>query len=406
MRAIAKNILLMCFSGLFLNNVSAQTLKENNYLVGKAKMETGQYDSALVYLEKELEQNAGNADARYIKGLALYHKSQYIMAIKEFEKSEKTSKADASIWIARCYANLKETDNCLLALEEHLKSNNRLPESTLLLDHDLMILENDPKYISFWKNGNWYTALDQTLAEAGYLLKSKQYPEAINILSEGLEKGYRKAQLFAKRAEVYLQATNYRLALDDLNKAIELDRRNPELLVERGNILYITGKYKASLDDYNAALKINPDELKNHVGLAMALNKNGLYEDAVNSINLYLSYYPGNDTAWYQCGMIHYENGNFFEALNCLNKSLKINQKDSRFFAARGATYLKTRTYKYAWKDLSMALDLNPKDAVSYVNKGLASINLGDNDDACYCFDMAKKLGNKEAFNYSEKYCK
>jgi tetratricopeptide (TPR) repeat protein len=391
---------------VLLSEAFPQVLKENNYLLGNAKLEIGQYDSALVYLDKSLEINANNTDALFNKGMALYHKAQYAMAIREFEQVEKTSKGKAAIWMARCYANLRDTDNCLKALDIHLNSNYRLPESTLLLDKDLAILENDPKYIDFWKKGNWYTGLDQTIAEAGYLIKTQKYPEAINILSEGLKKGYRKAPLYAKRAEVYIKAGNYRLALDDLNQAIELDRRNDELLAQRANILYNTGKYKPAMEDFNAALRISPEEMKYYVGRAMALNKAGFYADATNDINLYLKYYPGNDTAWYQCGMIHYDNGNYFDALNCFSNSLKIKQTDARYFAARGATYLKTRTYQYAWKDLSMALDLNPNDSQCLVNKGIAALNTGNNDDACFCFEMARKLGNKEAFNYAEKYCK
>jgi tetratricopeptide (TPR) repeat protein len=406
MRPGIKNIILISVMSILAGNILAQEPGENNYLIGKARLETGQYDSALVYLDKALEKNKNNPDASFSKGIALYHKSQFVMAIREFEKVEKTSPGKASIWIARCYANIRDTKNCLEALDIHLKSNYRLPESTLLLDHDLAKLENDPKYIEFWKNGNWYTGLDQTLAEAGYLIKSKQYPEAINILSDGLKKGYRKAPLYAKRSEVYLSVGNLRLALDDLNNSIEIDRRNPELLVKRAGILYVTGKYRPALDDYNAAVKLNPNELIYHVGRSMAYNKKGLYTEAVNDINIYLSYYPGNDTAWYQCGIIHFENGNYFEALNCFNKALQLGQHDARFFAARGATYLKTRTYQYAWKDLSMALDLNPKDSEVFVNKGLAALNIGNKDDACFCFEMAKKLGNKEAFNLSEKYCK
>jgi tetratricopeptide (TPR) repeat protein len=401
-----KNILFFTFISALLSEVFPQTVKDNNYLIGKAKLEAGQYDSALIYLDSALTVNTNSPDALFIKGLALYHKSQYAMAIREFELVEKSSKGKASIWIARCYANLRDTDNCLKALEVHLNSNYRLPESTLLLDRDLSFLENDPKYINFWKNGNWYTGLDKTIAEAGYLIKSQQYPEAINILSDGLKKGYRKAPLYSKRAEVYLKVGNYRLALDDLDRSIELDSRNPDLLAQRANILYITGKFRPALVDFNDAIRISPDEMQYYIGRAMAFNKNGLYEDAVRDMKLCLRYYPGNDSAWYHFGLIHYENGNFFEAINCFNNSLKIKQNDARYFAARGATYLKTRTYQYAWKDLAMALDLDPKDSQSFVNKGIAALNTGNSNDACFCFKMAKELGNKEAFDYSEKYCK
>jgi tetratricopeptide (TPR) repeat protein len=406
MSPLKKNSIVFTLFILLMPFAFSQADLGHEYLQGKALLESGEYDSALVYLDKALVLKASDTEVLFNRGMALYKKSQYAMAIKDFELVEKTSKGKASIWIARCYANLKDTDNCLKALEVHLTSNYRLPESSLMLDKDLTILENDKKYIDFWKNGNWYTGLDKALAEAGYLIKSKQYPEAIDILSDGLKKGYRKAPLYAKRAEVYIEVGNYKLALDDLNKSLELDQRNSELLAFRGNILYATGKYKAALEDYATAIKLSPDDIRIYVGKAMALNKAGFYDDAIRDMKVYLNYYPGYDSAWYHFGMIHFDNGNFFEALNCFNNSLKINQKDARYFAARGATYLKTRTYQYAWKDLAMALDLNPNDSQSYVNKGFAALNTGKKDDVCFCFEMAKKLGNKEAFDLVEQYCR
>ncbi len=406
MRHSCKYICLITLLLLLLNEAFSQTGKASNFLTGKAHLESGQYDSALIYLERSIESDPRNDDAVFYKGMALYSKSQYAMAIQEFDKVEKNSKGKASIWIARSYAQLKDTQKCLQALDIHLNSNYRLPESTLLLDPVLSKLENDPLYIEFWKNGNWYTGFDKTIAEAGYLINSKKFPEAIDVLSAGLKAGYRKSPLYAKRAEVYMRVGNDKLALDDLNKALEMDSRNPELLEQRAVIQYRTGKYKSSLEDYNRAVKIAPKELRLYLGRAMALNKIGDYEAAKNDMNLYLQYYPGNDSAWYQFGMINYENENYLDAINCFNNSLKISQNDYRYFAGRGAAYLKTRTYTYAWKDLAMAIDLNPRDSESYVNKGIAAVNTGKMDDACFCFGMGKKLGNKEAFNYAEKYCK
>jgi len=401
-----KNIAITLLFFISISNVYSQRIPDSNYLIGKANLEAGRLDSALVYFDQASIDQPKNADLYLNKGMALFKMSQYGMAIKEFEKSDLIVPGQASIWIARCYANLNDTKNCLKALEIHLTSTYRLPESSLKLDKDLSKLDEIPEYISFWKNGNWYTGLDNTLAEASYLIKSEQYTEAIDIIEEGFKKGYKKSALYAKRAEVYIKVKNYKLALDDLNKSLEMDKRNSELYIQRANILYLTGKYKPALEDYLSAYKLNPDEIGTLVGLAMAQNKNGLYDEAVKEMNTYLKYYPSSDTAWYQLGMIQFENSNYFDALNCFNISLKISQKDYRYFAARGATYLKTRTYQYAWKDLSMALDLNPRDSEVYVNKGLAAINTGKNEDACFCFETAKSLGNKEAFTYAEKYCK
>lgn len=401
------NCILLLIISLFIipAEVPAQKLPHQDLLYGKAMLETGNVDSALYYLDRAQLALPSDADVAFQKGLALFEKKQYRMAINEFGKVEKSQKNRASIWIARCYANLNDSENCILALDAHLNSNYRLPESTLLLDKDLNLLENDPKYTDFWKKGTWYTPYDQILAEAGYLIKSQNYPDAINLITKGIDKGFRKPALYAKRAEVYHLSGNTKLALEDLSRSIDLDSRNPDVLTKRAMLNYETGKFKSALEDYNAALRLNPGELGIYVGRSLANNKNGFYEQAIMDMKVYLSYYPGNDTAWFHLGIVYFDHAEYFDALNCFNKSLKINQNEARYFAARGSTYLKTRTYAYAWKDFSMALDLNPRDAESYTGKGIAAINTGNLDDACFCFEAAKRLGSREAYDLSEKYC-
>jgi tetratricopeptide (TPR) repeat protein len=386
--------------------VSAQPGLDINYLKAKANLETMQYDSALVYLDKALVTRNNDKYILFDKGTALYFKGQYGMALQEFNKVEQVDKGRASIWIAKSYAHLNDIDNCLKSLQIHMSSNYKLPESKILLDKDLNIFENDPKWIKFWKTGNWYSALDKSLAEADYLIKTKKYPEAINVLSEALSKGFRKTSLYRLRAQVYMELNNYKLAISDLNNAIEGDSRNANLFAYRARINYLSGNYKQSLDDYISAIKLSPADLSLYTSRALSYNKNGMYAEALKDMNFYLNFFPKNDSAWYNFGEIYFEHENYMDALNCFNKSLALNTANPRYFAARGNTYLNTRTYKYAWKDFAMSLDLDPNNPEVYLNKGIASLKLGDNPDACYCFEMAKKLGSAKTDSFIEKYCK
>jgi tetratricopeptide (TPR) repeat protein len=386
--------------------VNAQSDLDVNYLKAKANLDIRQFDSALVYLDKALLIHRNDKDILYDKGIALFNKAQFGMALQEFKKVDQIDKGRASIWIAKSYAKLNDIDNCLKSLQVHMTSNFKLPESKILLDKDFDIFENDPKWIKFWKEGNWYNALDKSLAEADYLIKTKKYPEAINLLSEGLSKGFRKSLLYSRRAQVYMELKNYKLALSDLNNAIAGDSRNPDLFIDRARINYMSGNYRQSLEDYNSAIKLSPSDLSLYPDRALAYNKNGLYSEALNDMNFYLDLFPKNDSVWYFCGVIHFEHEKYMDALNCFNKSLTLNTSDPRYFTARGNTYLITRTFKYAWKDFAMSLDLDPKNPEVYLNKGIASVNLGDNPDACFCFEMAKKYGSTKAENFIEKYCK
>ncbi|HYW94232.1 MAG TPA: tetratricopeptide repeat protein [Bacteroidales bacterium] len=388
-------------------SVLGQHLPGENYIRGVAFYQQAEYDSAVSSFTSNLADNAKNTDALFYRGLAYFHEGDFDKSLADFAAVDKSDPGRGAIWIARIYARKNNIDECLKYLDLHLKSNYKLPESEILLDKNLGVFENDPKWTNFWKNATYYTGFDQTMAEARYLINSGDYVEAADVLSEGLKSGgYRKSPLYTERARVYLATGNDRQALEDLNAAIAADRRNAELYARRADLNYKLEKYKNALDDYETALKYDPDHFSLYPKRALARNKNGMYDNAVEDMEFYLKYFKDDHHNWYNYGMINRENNKMFDALKCFNKALALDKAIPEYFMARGETYLDTRTYKYARNDFSMALDLDPRNAKAYLDLGLAALKLGDNSQACYGFNKAYEYGLFEAREYIDKYCR
>ena len=316
------------------NFVIAQYTIDPDFIKARSFITVSEWDSALHYVSKFADKTR-NKDALLEKGKILYFKAEYKMAIDEFTRVEEIEKGKASIWLARSYAKLNDLENCLASLKLNLTSKYKLPESEIMLDNDFQNYEKDPQWLKFWRENNWYTAFDHTMAEADFLIKTKKYPDAINLLSESLSKGYRKGPIYERRARVYYELKNYNLALSDLNNAIMNGSNNPGLFHERARLNYMTGNFRQSLEDYNTAIKLSPNEMGLYQERAMAQNKTGNYESAIKDMNFYLTYYPKNDSAWFNCGLIYSENENYMEALSCFNKSLKLNLISSSFSFSR-----------------------------------------------------------------------
>ena len=387
-------------------SLMAQRQPEENYIQGIAYFQQEKYDSAITSFSQNLKSNNKNTDALYYRGLSYLNVGDTGKALHDFAEVDKADPGRGAIWIARIYARQNNVDETLKYLDLHLKSNYRLPESEIMLDNDFSAFENNRKWIDFWKDASYYTGFDQSMAEANYLIKSGDYIEAADVLSEGLKGNYRKAPLYAKRAEVYLKTGNDRQALDDLNAAISTDRRTADLYVKRADLNYKLEKYKNALDDYEAALKYDPANFSLYPKRALASSKNGLYDQAVADMEYYLKYFKDDHYNWYNYGMINRENNKLFKALECFNKALALSKAEPEYFIARGETYMDTRTYKYARNDFSMALDLAPRNAKAYLDLGLAAIQIGDKDEACFGFNKAYEYGLFEAREYIEKYCR
>lgn len=394
-------ILLLVLS----NNVFGQRLPETNFLRGIAMYERGCKDSSLLYFKENLEKDPNNLDSHFYMAKIYFEMNNNTEAIKQFLIVEKKQYARASLMLSKAYARLENPEKSIQYLDIHLKSKYKLPESRILLDTDLQNIDTDKLWIEYWRNNRSYSAFDETLAEANYMIKSKEPIEALNILSEGLKKGYRKPPLLALRAELYFTLDNMQLALDDLNKAISGDKRNSDLYALRGRIYMNQNKYKSALGDFNLSLKYSPEKFNIYILRAVAAQKSGNMDIAIQDMNFYLKYFPEDDNAWYNFGEIYKMEGLYFDALKCFNKCLSFNTSKAEYFASRGETYYHTRTYKYAGNDLSMALDLDPYNAKAYFFKGHTSIKLGDKEHACFCYEKAFEYGMKEAYNEMMKNC-
>lgn len=400
LREIFNKILFsLCFLTLSLF-VRGQQLPEEHFLRGMAGYKQEMYDSALISftLSKGLDEK--NPYVWYYSGKTYFRKGNIREAIEDFLKAEERQTGIASFMLAKSYARQNNLEKSLHFLEIHLNSNYKKPESTILLDEDLNNFENRKEWIEFWRNSNHYSNFDKLLAEADYLISSKDYVEAIALLNNGIDMNYRESPLREKRAEVYALMNNDVSALRDLDKAIEKDRRNSSLYSKRGGVNYRLGNFRQSAEDFSSALKYDPASLELYPKMAKALVKINNYEEAKIKMEFYLDFFPRDAHALYEYGRIHMEAGKYLNALRSLNRALDLNKTESDYFLARGEAYYNSRTYEHASRDLSMALDLDPKNAEAYYIKGLTALKQGDREHACYCFKKAYRFGKKEAFNY------
>ncbi len=396
---------ILGYLALFFSNAFSQKTPDHHLLKGVAFYEMQRYDSAIHYFNMATNAMKDYPEAHISFGLCLMEKGQNAIAIEEFLKAEKDKKGIASLWISKVYARMGESDKMLEYLELNLRSKYRVPESSIFLDTDFQRFEQHEDWKKFWRNTQWYSTLDMILFESGYLLGKSNFIEALDIVNDGLKRGFNKSDLLRKRAEIYLAMNNNKMALSDLTTAIEGDRRNPELLAMRASVNMELDRIKQALEDYNQAVRFDPLNLYLYPERALALNINGMYEPAIDDMNYYLTYFPEDHQVWYSKGIIHMSNQKYFRALETFNRAIEINPTKAEYYSARGETYLHTKTYRYAWNDLSMSLDLNPVNSKAYLNKGIAAIHLGNIKDACFSFEMARRQGAYEAEDYIRKYC-
>ena len=383
--------------------VSAQE-EPNFYLKGIANFQKKDFNEAIIQFSKVIEFNKNNTEYYYKRGECYYNIQHYFKAIDDFQKADSLKPGYGSFFLAKNYALIGNEKKSIEYLTIHLKSKYRIPQSHIMFDEAFSDLQYAKEWEKLWKN-NWYTKYEDQLDEAEYLLKSKNYDEALEFLDNTISGKSRDHELLSLRARVFIALNDYRNALTDYDEAILLSKRNHEYYAERARILYKIKKYKKSSGDYSRAIELNPYDLKLNYERAVVNYELKNYEDAIKDITYYLGYFEKDEDAIFLCGKIHYENEDYLKALEYFNKNLELNTGNTEYFTARANTYLKTGTFQYAINDYSMALDLDPKDEQVYFNRGIARLSTGNLKEACFDWEQAKKYGHLNIDEYLKKYC-
>ncbi|MBE9114559.1 tetratricopeptide repeat protein [Lusitaniella coriacea LEGE 07157] len=122
------------------------------------------------------------------------------------------------------------------------------------------------------------------------LEKSNQgdYPTAIALLTQLLEREPDNAVDYNNRGLMYFQNAQYPEALADYNKAIELNSRLDSAYNNRANCHAAQGNLAQAIADYQVALDFNPGNLRAWINQGVTYRELGLYDLALENFDLAL----------------------------------------------------------------------------------------------------------------------
>jgi len=376
----------------------------NLYFRGLSKMELKNYPEAIKYFSEAI--SAGNIKSEIYLNRAqcFYESGKFNSAINDLLAAEKLKKYSGSYELARIYALTGKNDSAIFYLERHLSSSYKLPASNIKLDTAFTSLEDSRLWKDLWSK-EWYNDFEVLHAEIKYLIKSKQYIDALDLTDQNLTLYAHRPQIYAARGEIFMALGNYYSAVTAYSRAIELTKTHSGYYVQRGTAYSKLGKYKNALNDLKKAINLDPENFSLYIDRSLLYNKLKMYKESIEDISFYLELFPEDDHAIYQCGQIYYDQGSYLKALEWFNKCLKINTSEAKYFAARGNTYFQTKTYKYAIRDYGMSLDLDADNPEVYLNKGLARLYLDDKKGACSDWQKAVRYGSAEARELLDIHC-
>lgn len=377
----------------------------DQYLAGRACMESESYDSALFHLENALLQNPGNTDIFYQLGISYFNLNQYPSARDAFYETEKRSKGMGSFYLAKSEIRLNHPQQALKYLRIHLSSRYKRSEADILLDEDISTLEGSPGWQQLWNEKRWYSTRDMEFQNALFLKSQGDYLEAINILNNLEKQGFKKSVVQSEQASIYQELGNMKASRSALESAVKSDVRNLDAFQQLATLQVENGDAEDAVESLDRVIRRDPARFEAYIQRAEARSEADDLTGALSDMELYLTYFPNNDSALYRLGLIQFQHGKYLNAIQSFNRSLELNSGKAAYYFARGRTYAATGTTRYAEKDMSMALDLDPLNGEIWYEKGKLADQLGNRDSACHCYRKAYHYGVFEAGEMINKRC-
>ena len=299
------------------------------HAVGSIEAQLGNYDIALIHIDKALALDKATPNILNSKANILSHLEQYEEAAKLFNQAIKLDPRYAIAYngLGKC-----------LYLQNKLKLASKALEKAI---------ELKPKY------------LDAKYNLALVLVQEKKWAEAIAELEPIVSSNPNFLPGLSQLGELYLRVGDYSKALKCLDVRAELDPDNAEANHSLAQALALSDDPEAAITYYEKALMQNPNHHEVNQNLANTLVKIGEHEKAINYYFRQITLEPLPETYFNIGVLLMYQERNK-EALQYLEHAAKLNPNDSAIFLNLGAISLKLRQYERTIAYYKEALRIDP----------------------------------------------
>ncbi|MBD1826695.1 tetratricopeptide repeat protein [Microcoleus vaginatus GB1-A2] len=285
----------------------------------------GNYDEALVCLEKAVLANKNLDEAWYWRGNVLIRLQRLEEALACYDKAISIKPDNCEAWYnkASLLAKLQKYEEAIVCYERASSSESR-------------------------KYACWHTI-------AALLGKLQHYEEAIASYDRALAIKATDSEIWHNRGAMLGKIEQYAAAVDSYDRALALNPNRYETWYNRGNMLWRLLRYSDAMDCYDRALGIRPDK----------------YE------------------VWYNKAAVLGIMQRYQESIECYDKAIAIKAQDFEVWHNRGAAFDKLSQHEAAIASYESAITLNSECYEAWFGKGESLAKLQRHEEAIAAYEKA-----------------
>ncbi|KAL4434759.1 hypothetical protein ABPG74_017179 [Tetrahymena malaccensis] len=420
---------------LFQKSISLDPYnKWAHYNLAKCQLIKGNYDNAIKYYKKVLEQDPDDEQANAGIGFILgYHLLDYKKAIEHYKIAINTNfqKLEYLVNLADLHLNIKDLNSAQTYINQCMQINSNIPKLYEILSKMEQIKGNSQKALEYMQiqlqlepqNADIYHRLGQFYHQTNpeearkYYLKSLSIDpkqKFVNYRLGLLEKKDFKQQIKFYQAELIINPQNieainavaislqcqekYDLALQFLEKGLKRDANNYILYKSIANIYKIQRRYNESIEYYKQALNLNPQNIELLVLLADVYFISGQTENAIENYKEAIQLDPSYLQSYMELGKIYQELKEYQQAVEQFEIYLRYQPNSSEVYYEIGMIeYIHLKNIQKAQICFIQSIQLNPNNYSScYRQLGLIQNELGDYKQAKQNFLQAIEINKNE----------
>jgi len=310
-------------TSVFQQQAGQETSALISFLQGYVLAKSGNYNAALVRLDKALEN--------------IQEKTQILGNLSE-------------IYIIRgmTHAGLEHREQ---AIEDFSK-----------------VIEIDPQHIGAYINrGNVYIHLGKN-------------DLALQDFNKAIEIDPKFAASYLSRGTVYESTGQHDKAITEYNLAIELSTDSSITAVaynERGHVYFNLGSFDQAISDCNMAIQLMPDYAEAYHNRGSNYDSLGQYNKAISDYNYAISLNPTSANTFAMRGDTYLHQERFDKAIEDYTKAIQLEPDYAYAYNNRGFTYAAQGQYDQAIIDTTYAIQLESDEPIAYFNRGTYYQKLG-----------------------------
>jgi len=258
---------------------------------GVAYYKHSDFMSAAEYLQKELQQDAGDSEATQLLGLSYYFSGKPAQAVPLLEKVNSwypSANVDASYVLGICYIQLRNYDRARKAFAAMYGVKPDSAPAYLFAARMLLREEFDPIAEHYAKQA---IAIDPKLPLAHYFLGEvylykSRIPESIEQFQQELALNPAHAPTYYKLADAYTRVMKWDDAERLLQRSIWLDSTASGPYILMGKVLLNKGEPNLAVRTLKHALQMDPNNYITHHLLGESYRALGEAQQASDELKL------------------------------------------------------------------------------------------------------------------------